>query len=43
MGGASQAPSNSANQDGDILTFGEMESSPEANADVLLDDEEVPL
>lgn len=43
MGGASQAPSNTANQDGDILTFGEMESSPEANADVLLDDEEVPF
>ncbi len=41
MGGSS-AGSNST-EDGDILTFGEMESSPEANTDVLMDDEEVPF
>lgn len=29
--------------DGDILTFGDMEVSPEANTDVLMDDEEVPF
>ena len=41
MGGNSS--SSSSNDDGDILTFGEMESSPEANTDVLMDDEEVPF
>ena len=41
MGGHSS--SSSSNDDGDILTFGEMESSPEANTDVLMDDEEVPF
>ncbi len=29
--------------DGDILTFGDIEVSPEANTDVLMDDEEVPF
>lgn len=38
----SSADSNST-EAGDILTFGEMESSPEANTDVLMDDEEVPF
>ena len=41
MGGSSS--SSSSNHDGDILTFGEMESSPEANTDVLMDDEEIPF
>ncbi len=40
MGGSS---SSSSSDDGDILTFGEMESSPDANTDVLMDDEEVPF
>ena len=43
MGGASTG-SNSSNDEGDILTFGDMESSsPDANTDVLMDDEEVPF
>lgn len=29
--------------DGDILTFGDMEPSADANTDVLMDDEEVPF
>ena len=29
--------------DGDILTFGDMEASADANTDVLMDDEEVPF
>lgn len=41
MGGASA--NNSETNDGDILTFGDMEVSPESNADVLMDDEEVPF
>ncbi len=41
MGGSSAG--SSSTEDGDILTFGEMESSPEANTDVLMDDEEVPF
>ena len=41
MGGSSS--SSSSNDDGDFLTFGEMESSPEANTDVLMDDEEIPF
>lgn len=42
MGGASASNSES-NDDGDILTFGDMETSAESNADVLMDDEEVPF
>ena len=42
MSGASAAGS-SNNQEGDILTFGEMESDVPANTDVLMDDEEVPF
>ena len=43
MGGISSA-TNNVSEDGDILTFGEMESSsPEGNTDVLMDDEEVPF
>ena len=43
MGGSSSA-TNNGSEDGDILTFGEMESSsPEGNTDVLMDDEEVPF
>lgn len=43
MGGSSSA-TNNVSEDGDILTFGEMESSsPEGNTDVLMDDEEVPF
>ncbi len=41
MGGSSSSAGSS--DDGDILTFGDMESSPEANTDVLMDDEEVPF
>ena len=42
MGGSSSS-SNSASDDGDILTFGQMETASESNTDVLLDDEEVPF
>lgn len=35
--------SEASHNEGDILTFGEMESSPDANTDVLMDDEEVPF
>lgn len=42
MGGTAVSSENSS-EDGDILTFGEMESTPESNADVLMDDEEVPF
>ena len=35
--------SSGANEDGDILQFGEMEASSSNDADVLLDDEEVPF
>lgn len=41
MSGSSS--SSSSNDEGDLLTFGDMESSPEANTDVLMDDEEVPF
>ena len=41
MGGSST--SEASHNEGDILTFGEMESSPDANTDVLMDDEEVPF
>ena len=41
MGGSSA--SEASHNEGDILTFGEMESSPDANTDVLMDDEEVPF
>lgn len=41
MGGSST--SGASHNEGDILTFGEMESSPDANTDVLMDDEEVPF
>lgn len=43
MGGISGTSSADSSEDGDILTFGEIESSPESNADVLMDDEEVPF
>ena len=33
----------SSSEDGDILTFGDMEASADANTDVLMDDEEVPF
>ena len=33
----------SSSDDGDILTFGDMEASADANTDVLMDDEEVPF
>lgn len=42
--GSSSSATNNVSEDGDILTFGEMESSsPEGNTDVLMDDEEVPF
>jgi hypothetical protein len=40
MGSGSTSSENS--DDGDILTFGDMESA-DANTDVLMDDEEVPF
>jgi len=42
MGGGSAA-SDSASSDGDIITFGEMETPSDGNTDVLMDDEEVPF
>lgn len=42
MGGASSNADSSASEDGDILTFGDMEADS-SNADVLMDDEEVPF
>ena len=42
MGGAGSS-SEAVSEDGDILTFGEMETSSSADADVLMDDEEVPF
>ncbi|MBQ8458988.1 single-stranded DNA-binding protein [bacterium] len=35
--------SSSSNDDGDILQFGEMESSSAPEADTLMDDEEIPF
>lgn len=35
--------SGASDEDGDILTFGDIETSPESNTDVLMDDEEVPF
>lgn len=40
--GAGTASAESSD-DGDILTFGDMEVSSDANTDVLMDDEEVPF
>ena len=42
MGAGSSADA-TASEDGDILTFGDMEASADANTDVLMDDEEVPF
>lgn len=42
MGSASSSADSSASEDGDILTFGDMEADS-SNADVLMDDEEVPF
>ena len=42
MGAGSSADAG-ASDDGDILTFGDMEASADANTDVLMDDEEVPF
>lgn len=42
MGGSSAAADNSSS-DGDIITFGEMETPSDGNTDVLMDDEEVPF
>jgi len=39
----SSSSSSSGSDDGDILTFGEMETSSSNNTDVLMDDEEVPF
>ena len=41
--GTSANVGSSSSADGDILTFGEMETSPEDNTDVLMADEEVPF
>lgn len=37
------SPDAGSSEDDDILTFGDMETSAEANTDVLMDDEEVPF
>ena len=42
-GGSSSASYGTENQDGSILSFGEMEQSAPAEADVLMNDEEVPF
>ncbi len=42
MGGNSNSTQDSS-EDGDILTFGDMETSSNDNADVLMADEEVPF
>lgn len=42
MSGSSSSAQD-ASEDGDILTFGDMETSSEDNADVLMADEEVPF
>ena len=42
MSGSSTSSQDSS-EEGDILTFGEMETSPESDADVLMADEEVPF
>lgn len=42
-GGSSSASYGTENQDGSILSFGEMEQSALAEADVLMNDEEVPF
>lgn len=39
----SGSSSSSSNDEGDILTFGEMETVSSDNTDVLMDDEEVPF
>ena len=41
MGGSSSV--SGVSEDGDILTFGEMEAPAAAESDVLMDDEEVPF
>ncbi len=41
--GAGSSTDAGTSDDGDILTFGDMEASAEANTDVLMDDEEVPF
>lgn len=41
--GAGSSTDAGSSDDGDILTFGDMEASAEANTDVLMDDEEVPF
>ena len=41
MGGSSSS-SDSSSSDGDIITFGDMDSA-DSNTDVLMDDEEVPF
>lgn len=35
--------SSDSNDEGDILTFGDMDTSSDSNVDVLMDDEEVPF
>lgn len=43
MGGTTGSSTSESSEDGEILTFGEMETSPAADTDVLMDDEEVPF
>lgn len=42
MGGSSSSDS-SVSEDGDIITFGDMEASADANTDVLMNEDEVPF
>ena len=41
--GNPMAAKDAGEQDGDIITFGDIESSPEGNTDVLMDEEEIPF
>lgn len=43
MGGASSSSSSNTEDEGDILSFGEMEAPSANDTDVLMDDEEVPF
>lgn len=43
MGGSSSSSSSASSEDGDILTFGEMETSSSNETDVLMNEDEVPF
>ncbi len=43
MGGSSSSSSSASSEDGDILTFGEMETSSSNETEVLMNEDEVPF